>query len=113
MKVKVSGKKVKESYAKVFKAAYCELPFLRNPRAYNAGIYGWNWDLYDNEDQTIAICTGYRNMPGKRIPENILNEYIKLCEAIRKANYDNYDSTMKAIKLVNDHLFKRLEGVEA
>lgn len=111
MKVKVSGKKVKESYIKVFKAGYCELPFLKNPRAYNSGIYGWNWDLYDNDEQTIAICSGYRNMPGKRIPDDILKNYINACEVIRKTNYLDYKSAINAVKAVNNNLFKMLEGV--
>ena len=38
-------------------AALCGL----SPEYYNAGLYGWNWDLYDFEG--MAIIGGYRNFP--------------------------------------------------
>lgn len=31
------------------------------PEYYNAGFYGWNWDLYDIDG--IAVVGGYRSFP--------------------------------------------------
>lgn len=32
-----------------------------SPEYYNAGVYGWNWDLYDIDG--MAVVGGYRNYP--------------------------------------------------
>ena len=34
-------------------------------QAYTCGVYGWNFDVF--EVYGVTICTGYRNMPGKRL----------------------------------------------
>jgi len=41
-------------------------------RAWNSGVYGWNFDVY--EVYGITICTGYRNIPG-RCFFDLLKEY--------------------------------------
>lgn len=38
-------------------ASLCDL----SPEYYNAGGFGWNWDLYDFGD--VAVVGGYRNFP--------------------------------------------------
>lgn len=38
------------------------------PVAYNAGIYGWNCDIY-HPGSGLWIVTGYRNMTGDPMPE--------------------------------------------
>ena len=43
------------------------------PEYYNAGVYGWNCDVYTFGD--VAITTGYRNTKGKRIPEELIERY--------------------------------------
>jgi hypothetical protein len=37
----------------------------KNPMAYNSGVYGWNYDLYDLDG--IALLTGYRGTYGTYI----------------------------------------------
>lgn len=32
-----------------------------SPEYYNAGVYGWNWDLYDMDG--VAVVGGYRSFP--------------------------------------------------
>lgn len=71
MKFETTRKAILNSYSynKIFSAGYCELQALlayESPIAYTTGIYGWNFDLY--LIKSVAICTGYRGMPGKRIP---------------------------------------------
>ena len=66
MKYKTTAKKLKEGYYHIISVGYCELQYLlyyKSPVAYNAGVYGWNFDVYDING--VAIVTGYRSMPNK------------------------------------------------
>lgn len=68
MKIKTTRKAIVDSAVNVKCAGYCDLQhLLRNhsPIAYTAGVYGWNFDVYDVYG--VTICTGYRNMPGARL----------------------------------------------
>lgn len=63
-------KDVTAQYSKVVRVGYCDLQYLLSGVeriAYNAGIYGWNWDCYEMSYE-VAIVTGYRNLVGKRCP---------------------------------------------
>lgn len=74
MKLKATRKSIVETSTRVVSAGYCDLQNLlinHSPIAYNAGVYGWNFDAYEIDD--LTICTGYRNMPGKRA--NNIREY--------------------------------------
>lgn len=65
-------------------AGFCDLQMLlrnHDPVAYTAGVYGWNFDVY--EVYGMTICTGYRGMPGRRA--NNIGEY----EAKARALFDN------------------------
>lgn len=67
MKTKTTRNIIMRTSNNVKCAGYCDLQaLLRNhePLAYNSGIYGWNFDVY--EVYSVTICTGYRNMPGAR-----------------------------------------------
>lgn len=49
-------------YTKVYKAVYGSLQTTlkeRTPSYYNAGVYGWNYDVYEIDPWT-CIITGYR-----------------------------------------------------
>ena len=88
MKIKLARKDVNRRYEKVIRAGYCDLQTLLRgiePIAYNAGIYGWNWDCIElNHD--IAIVTGYRNLTGKRLPDNKAVEFENRAKEIDKLN---------------------------
>ena len=65
---------------------YCDLSNLlwgHEPIAYTSGVYGWNFDVYEVYGKTI--CTGYRNMPGRKA--NNEAAYEEKARAIS----DNYD----------------------
>ena len=69
MKFKTTRAAINRNYSRVYSVGYCGAQCLLHglsPVAYNAGIYGWNFDLYDVGG--VAICTGYRNMPGAAAP---------------------------------------------
>ena len=68
MKYKTTRKAIVNGAVNVKCAGYCDLShLLRNhdPIAYTAGVYGWNFDVYDVYG--VTICTGYRYMPGPRL----------------------------------------------
>ena len=82
MKPRVTQKSVKESYANVISVGYCNLYYLlrrENPRAYTAGIYGWNADIY--ELGGTAIVTGYRPF-GDPVPRELVEKYEKKAKVI-------------------------------
>lgn len=88
MKINLTRKNANSRYEKVIMTRYCELQTLLRsiePVAYNAGIYGWNWDCIElNHD--IAIVTGYRNLTGKRLPDNKAIEFEEKAREIDKLN---------------------------
>lgn len=64
MKEHITRKKVRESFTAVVLcdeinsiADLCGIP----PEYYNAGVYGWNWNLYNMDG--VAVVGGYRNYP--------------------------------------------------
>ena len=68
MKNKTTRKAITNSYANIGRAGFCDLQNLlqnHSPVAYTCGVYGWNFDVYDVYG--VAICTGYRGMPGERL----------------------------------------------
>lgn len=78
MKYKTTAKAIREGYHKVVSVGYCDLQSLlsyKNPIAYAAGLYGWNFDIYDIDG--VAIATGYRGMPSKnsKVSYALIKEY--------------------------------------
>lgn len=85
MKIKLTNKAVKENFDNLRAEGYCGMQFLLRgctPVAYTAGIYGWNYDVY--EVHGITICTGYRNMPGIRM------EHVKEYEHKARRIWEDY-----------------------
>ena len=72
MRTKVTRKQIVDNYYCVA-VGYCQLQHMlsyANSPYYTAGIYGWNFDVYTFEYKgcNVAICTGYRHIPGIRVP---------------------------------------------
>lgn len=89
MKIKTTRKAIVNGSVNVKCAGYCDLQALlynHSPIAYTCGVYGWNFDVY--EVYGVTICTGYRNMPGKRLED--MREYEDKARAILE-NYTNYN----------------------
>lgn len=68
MKYKTTRKAIVQGTpaAQLVSAGYCDLQVLlcnHEPVAYTAGVYGWNFDVF--QVYGLTICTGYRNMPGR------------------------------------------------
>lgn len=75
MKFKTTAKEIRRGYGRIIALGYCEAEALllyKKPVAYASGVYGWNFDLYDIDG--VAVCTGYRGMPGTLADYNLINE---------------------------------------
>lgn len=99
-KFKVTSKEVKQNYSIVISIGYCGAQALlryEKPIAYNSGVYGWNYDLYEISDN-IAITTGYRPI-GKSIDYTLLGE--AEYEAINMLNNSNESIEYKKLYLKN------------
>jgi hypothetical protein len=103
MKYKTTAKDLKAGYYHIISVGYCDLQSLLNyktPVAYNAGIYGWNFDVYDING--IAIVTGYRPAPSKNSIKNnyaLAREYEQKAQTANKSEKDDLiaDFIAKAI----------------
>lgn len=83
MTFKTTAKNIRENGRFTCKVGYCELPHLLrdlSPIAYNYGVYGWNFDVYDIDGYTLT--TGYRNMVGNRLPYELTEALEKKAEQI-------------------------------
>ena len=81
MSSKTTRRAIVNGSANIVSAEYCALQHLlhnHNPIAYTCGVYGWNFDVYEIDG--LTICTGYRNMPGRRA--NNIGKYEKEAEKI-------------------------------
>ncbi len=83
-KIKTSMK-ITKRFNNVFRCGYCDLQDIYkwdNPTYYNAGIYGWNCDLYVDVKTDTIITTGYRNTRGRTIPRAIIEKYSEKAKEI-------------------------------
>jgi hypothetical protein len=67
-KFKTTSKEFKNQYGKIIRVGYCEIQYLlynESAAAYNAGVYGWNYDVYTFGG--VAIVTGYRPVGEYRV----------------------------------------------
>ena len=88
MKFRITTKYIKENYSRIISVGYNKIPTLlrnHNAIAYTAGIYGWNYDIYDIDG--VAICTGHHGMPTK------LSKNTKKYEETAMKFLDNYEAT--------------------
>lgn len=108
MKFKITRKEIKENY-RAINVPYCELQHLlryRNPMAYNAGTYGWNYDMYDFSDfsTNICICTGYRGYPGICVASDIYIKYEGKAKEIVYGNTPYQEVKEKLDDLIREFL---------
>ena len=113
MKIKVAKKEIMENYKNVICVGYCDLCYLLKciePRFFTNGVYGWNSDIYEINENT-CICTGYR--PFGNISangRNIIKKYDNKAKAIWY-NYDlTYDQQKKKVsKLLDKFILEVLQ----
>lgn len=92
--------KMHHNYNHVYRAGYCDLSKICKhiePQYYNAGSYGWNCDIYVDNQYNIMISTGYRNMRGKTIPSDVLQKYDNIAVDIINNRY-SYEKECQLLK---------------
>ena len=85
MKTKTTIKYIRQNWKNLYRCGYCDLQDIfryEEPTYYNAGVYGWNCDIYTDFSRDIAITTGYRNMTGKMIPHELIKKYSDIAKEI-------------------------------
>ncbi len=104
MKTRITSKALRESSKKIVSINYCGAQFLlsnHTPFAYNAGVYGWNYDVY-KVGQTY-IVTGYR--PIKGIVYSNTREYEKKAQNIINNHHVTYEEKRERIEnLLHEYL---------
>lgn len=114
MKFKITRKELRDNY-RVVNVPYCELQHLLrycSPIAYNAGVYGWNYDVYDftQYSTNIAICTGYRCPPGIFASRDTYAKYEDEAKAIVYGGDVPYDQFKEKLDCLIRSLLDELEN---
>lgn len=99
MKYKTTTKAIRSCYENnnILSIGYCDawhLLHFRDANAYTSGVYGWNFDVYNVDG--VAICTGYRGMPGRN-PKN-LKKYEEKARSIIADYSKTYEQQKKAVE---------------
>ncbi len=110
-KLHITQKAAKNSNYVVLAVPYCFLQHALNyesPRSYNAGVDGWNFDLYEI-NETYSVVTGYRGM--SRSSTHELINYPELRAALEKLDQESTnpdflraDRKQKLIEILGLHL---------
>lgn len=104
MKHKTTAKAIRQSGGNIISIGYCDAWHLlsnHNAVAYSAGVYGWNFDVY--EVNGVTICTGYRGMPG-RTAQNVRKYEEKARKISNNWNIPHDKRKKKIEKLLEEFL---------
>lgn len=113
MKTKTTSKAIKQYYRpdQILNIGYCGASYLlkyEEATGYNAGVYGWNYDLYEMDG--VAIITGYRGI-GERVDHKLLERYELKAREIAKNWALGYETIRKQInKLLREWITKEKEA---
>ncbi len=87
MKTEITSKRLKQCF-RVYRVDFpddCGKIFGKCPVFYNAGIYGWNYDVYDFSDyRNIAIITGYRGTNCKTLNHKKMKKLYKRFSELKR-----------------------------
>ena len=97
---------IRRQYKTVIQLGYCDIYELTRQLkkiGYNAGVYGWNYDVFEL-DWNTCIITGYRTFSKGTI--RLTSEFIQYMDKkaykIIKNNSCNYDEEQKQMKLLKN-----------
>lgn len=114
-KIETTMKAICNNWNKVFRAGYCDLQYImkyEDAAYYNAGVYGWNCDVYVHWGKDIAITTGYRNMRGRTIPSEIIKKYSDIAKEICKDTWSKpYDEIKAALDQNRENFWNELAAL--
>ena len=103
MKTKTTRKYINAVWKNVYRAGYCDLQYIMHgtdPEYYNTGVYGWNWDAYADYKTNAATTSGYRNMTGERVPDELIEKYTERAKEVIKRQWtsDNAQTELERIR---------------
>lgn len=105
MKIKVTKKEIVSNYNNVICIGYCALQSLlnyENARFYTCGVYGWNLDIYEINNNTV-IVTGYRPFGNIKVDYDTQRKYEAEAQRIDYDHTIKYEARKEAIKnLLNE-----------
>ena len=114
-KIKTTNKYINQVWKNVFRCGYCDLQYImrgEEPVYYNCGVYGWNYDAYCDYKRDIAITTGYRNMTGHRIPDEIIEKYTNIAKEICEGYWNKpYEEVQNALAENREKFFEELAAL--
>lgn len=98
MKIKTTRRFIKDhANLPIVSAGYCSLQnllYYHSPTAYTAGVYGWNFDVYELDGLTIT--TGYRGMIGPTAHH--VEEYDQKAKGYLEASRIDGDEKREAVE---------------
>ena len=112
MKFKITNKQVKENYSnRIFANEIDNLLIYENPVAYNNGVYGWNYDIYEINPST-CIIKGYRNFPpAKKADYSKQKEYSEKARTILNDYSKPYETQKNRLReLLNNFVAEVLNN---
>lgn len=104
MKYKTTNKEVKNGYNHVIIVPDGSLQRLlscENAVAYNAGVYGWNYDVYDIGGG-VCIVQGYRPFGKLTVDYDVCKEYDKLANDVCNSVFNYEDKKARLRSLIDD-----------
>ena len=114
-KIHTTIKYVKQVWGKVYRCGYCDLQYImkyEDPMYYNSGAYGWNCDVYCDFKTDTAITTGYRNMAGERVPDELIEKYTATAKEIIKDGWNkSYDEIKTELDENRRNFFDELANI--
>lgn len=114
-KIKTTNKYINQVWQNVYRCGYCDLQYImrgEDPVYYNCGVYGWNWDGYCDYKRDIAITTGYRNMTGERIPDELIEKYTNIAKEILKNEWSKpYNEIVAELNENRNNFFEELLNI--
>lgn len=115
MKTHTTIKSIRQNWNNVYRCGYCDLQYImryEEPSYYNSGVYGWNCDIYCDFKRDVAITTGYRNMAGRVIPNELIERYSNIAKEICKNTWSkSYDEIKAELDQNRENFFDELVNV--
>lgn len=106
MKFKTTRNEIQQNYKNVICVGYCKLDYLltnHDPIAYNSGVDGWKYDLYDING--VAIVTGYQAFGNIRPNSEIIKKYNEEARKIACNSWGSYQNMIDKIdQLLNQFI---------
>lgn len=105
---------IKKQYETIIQVGYCDLYKLtRNLKkiGYNAGIYGWNYDVFEL-DWNTCIITGYRTFDKGtiRLTSDFIQYMDKKANEITNNNNFNYEKYEKQMNLLKNEFLREYKN---